>query len=81
MSLLEAACQRICGLEVEGCMHAARLRSANNRGLPCKHMMLSSARLRAGMGKTTFIQNLFAAYAQDPNLKVRRYRLCAPLWC
>lgn len=24
----------------------------------------------AGMGKTTFIQNLFAAYAQDPNLKV-----------
>ncbi len=22
------------------------------------------------MGKTTFIQNLFAAYAQDPNLKV-----------
>ena len=23
-----------------------------------------------GMGKTTFIQNLFAAYAQDPNLKV-----------
>jgi septin family protein len=24
----------------------------------------------SGMGKTTFIQNLFAAYAQDPNLKV-----------
>ena len=33
-------------------------------------MLLTNGRKPAGMGKTTFIKNLFASYARDPDFKV-----------